>query len=200
MSSDKQSQTVSGKKWVVTYTQSDVDTIREQIQQGEAAKRRLLFVTLVVTAAALVGAIILLATSYSLYASSQSARDKIAQDFQALKQQSDKWNKELQEIHTREATAAREREEARSRLDGMLHSALSEGANSRDIAALAEMVFNLPDHEVTIEKKPPDNMFRNWKVNTGGGTSVYALVGGLVDGKWVIYSNLVSKRGADDSQ
>jgi hypothetical protein len=44
-------------------------------------------------------------------------------------------------------------------------------------------------------KIPPSNLFRNWKAqNESGSTDVYTLVGGNVKGKWVIYSNLISRQ------
>jgi cell division protein FtsB len=198
MSSDKSSQSShKTHEWMVTYTQSDVDTIREQIEQGEAAKRRFLFLTLIVTAAALAGAIILLVTSYSLYSSGQSARNKLAEDYASLKKGADETAAELSKIKAREADDARARSEAQARLSGVLPTALAGGG--RDVSTLAEMVYSLPDHQVQVGRKPPDELFRNWKVHAGGVTSVYTLVGGFVDGKWVIYSNLVARRSADEA-
>ena len=55
--SDKTSPSASSsrKEWAVSYTQSDDDTIREQIQQDQAARRRLFLVALMLTAGALAG-------------------------------------------------------------------------------------------------------------------------------------------------
>ncbi|HYL98100.1 MAG TPA: hypothetical protein VEZ90_04035 [Blastocatellia bacterium] len=199
MSSEKSSPHSAAKReWMVTYTQSDVDTIREQIAQGEAAKRRLLFLTLIVTAAALAGTIILLLTSYGLYSSSQSARSKLTEENAALKKQANDATAELSSIKAKEARDASTRSDAQTRLNGILPAAL--GGGGRDSATLAEMVYSLPDHQIQIARKPPDEMFRNWKVHSGGTTSVYTLVGGFVDGKWVIYSNLVARRSADEDR
>ncbi|MGH9821841.1 MAG: hypothetical protein ACREDR_01070 [Blastocatellia bacterium] len=199
MSSDKSSRSSSEKKeWMVTYTQRDVDALREQIEQEEAGKRRFLFLTLIVTAAALAGAIILLVTSYSLYSAGQSARARLSEDNASLKKQADQINAELSAFKTKQASDARTRSEAQERLNGVLPAALSGGG--REVSTLAEMVYGLPDHEIQIQRKPPDGIFHNWKVHRGGATRVYALVGGVVDGKWVIYSNLVSRRSAEEDQ
>ena len=56
------------------------------------------------------------------------------------------------------------------------------------------MVHALPNSKVELDSKPPDKLFRNWKVTIGGATETYTLVGGFVDGKWVVYSNLVARR------
>src|SRR5262245_53822551 len=78
-----------------TYTQNDVDTLREQIEQNEAAKRRWLLLLLLIVSGALVGAIVLLSTTYALYSSGQSDQQKVAQENISLKSQLDKCQKDL---------------------------------------------------------------------------------------------------------
>jgi hypothetical protein len=58
------------------------------------------------------------------------------------------------------------------------------------------MVSALPYGKVELDTKPPDKLFRNWKVTKGATTEIYTLVGGFVDGKWVVYSNLVARKSA----
>ena len=126
MSLDKTPQSPSGTKgWMVTYTQSDVDTIREQIEQREADKRRLLFLTLVVVAAALAGAIILLTVLGSLYSGARSAHTRLSQDYAALKKQSDQCAAELSSIKAREEGDARTRAEAQAKFENLLPAAAS---------------------------------------------------------------------------
>jgi len=60
------------------------------------------------------------------------------------------------------------------------------------------MLYNLPDHQIELDHKPPDSIFKNWRVKSGEITSTYALVGGFVDGKWIIYSNLIAKSNRPD--
>ncbi|HKV40889.1 MAG TPA: hypothetical protein VJX67_16890 [Blastocatellia bacterium] len=192
---DKSSrQSSPSRAFTVSYTQGDVDTLREQIEQDEASKRRLLRMALLVTAVALAGVVVLLTTTYSLYAKSQSARQKLSGELAAVKSQSAQCAAELGAIKASEARDAQTRSDAEARLRQLLPAALSETGEVRDVAALAQTVYSLPDHAVQIERKPPNTMFKNWKVRSGEATSVYTLVGGFVDGKWVIYSNLVSRR------
>ena len=75
--------------FAVHYGQSDVDTIREQIEQTEAMKRRWLFLAMIISIAALVGAIVLLSTNYALYSSSESDKKKLTQENAALKSRVD---------------------------------------------------------------------------------------------------------------
>jgi cell division protein FtsB len=178
-------------EWAVSYNQSDVDNIRQQIEQTESAKRRWLFLALLITIAALVGAIVLLSTNYALYSSSESEKKRLVQENAALKQRLDQTQQQLDAKMAKETTEAQTRAEAQAKLDKLLPAVLNDNAGGGEVASFARMVYNLPNRRVELDRKPPDKLFRNWKVNNGRETEVYTLVGGLVDGKWVVYSNLV---------
>jgi cell division protein FtsB len=173
-----------------TYTQNDVDTLREQIEQNEAGKRRWLFLLLLLTAAALVGALILLSTSYALYSSSESEKARLAEENTGLKSQLAKNEKELNLYVEKEKKQNEAVAKARESIDKMLTSALG-GAN---VSGFARLVYESPLSRVEVDRLPPSSLFHNWKVqNEAGGTEVYTLVGGNIKGKWVIYSNLISR-------
>jgi len=180
----------------VSYTQRDVETIREQIEQEQSARRRLLVLALLVITAALVGAIVLLSTSYGLYSRSQAQKQELGGENSALKAQTAQCNQELTDLQQKQAIFDRTRSDARTRLDKALPAALAPG--SREASTLASMVYSLPDHQVEVDRKPPDTIFRNWKIKSGDVISTYALVGGFVDGKWIIYSNLIGKSNKQD--
>ena len=76
------------QNFAVHYGQSDVDTIREQIEQTEAMKRRWLFMAMIVSIAALIGAIVLLSTNYALYSSSESDKKSLVHENTASNQRS----------------------------------------------------------------------------------------------------------------
>jgi cell division protein FtsB len=181
-------------EWAVNYNQSDVDNLREQIEQTESAKRRWLLLALVISIAALVGAIVLMSTSYALYSSSESEKKRLTQENAALKQRADQTQQQLDVKIAKEASDAQIRADAQAKLDKLLPAVLNDNASGGEVASFARMVYNLPDRRVELERKPSDKLFRNWKLTNGGVTEVYTLVGGLVDGKWVVYSNLVAKR------
>src|SRR5213080_4332117 len=82
-------------EYSVNYNQSDVDNIRAQIEQTESAKRRWLFLILVICIAALVGSIIWLLTNYALYSASESEKKRLTQENAALKQHVDQLQKDL---------------------------------------------------------------------------------------------------------
>lgn len=181
-------------EWAVSYNQSDVDNIRDQIEQTESAKRRWLFLALVVTIAALVGAIVLLSTTYALYSSSESAKKKLAQENAALKSRADQTQQQLDSKNAQETKQAEARADAQTKLQTLLPAVLRGSASPGEVASFARMVHALPNSRVELDSKPPDKLFRNWRVTVGSTTETYTLVGGVADGKWVVYSNLVARR------
>jgi len=181
------------REFTVNYTQRDVDAIREQIEQGQAAKRRLIVLTLIVVLAALVGALILLSTSYGLYTKSNSDRQRLTDENAGFKSQAEKCEQQLAAKKAQEEKAAQLKAEAQAKMDKVLPAVLSAAANPRDGASLAQMIYNLPQHMIETEHKPPDSIFHNWRVVNGSATETYTLVGGFYEGKWVIYSDLVAR-------
>jgi cell division protein FtsB len=185
---------VPRNQWAVSYNQNDVDMIREQIEQNEAGKRRWLFLALVVTVAALVGAIVLVSSSYALYSKSESEKRQLSDENAALKTASDQYQQQL-----KVATAAQEREaqtraDAQARLGTLMPAVLRSSASDADTGAFARMVYNMPHGRVETDQQPPNKLFRNWRYNSADGLEVYTLVGGFVDGKWIIHSNLVARK------
>lgn len=184
-------------EWAVNYNQSDVDNIRDQIEQTESAKRRWLFLVLVISIAALAGSIVLLSTNYALYSSSESDKKKLAQENAALKSRVDQTQQQLDAKTAQERKEAELSAQAQERLSKLLPAVLRGNASTSDIASFARMVHDLPHGRLELTSKPPDKLFRNWRVNEGSGTEVYTLVGGVVDGKWVVCSNLVGRKAED---
>ena len=156
----------------------------------------MLLLVLIVAIAALAGAIILLSTNYALYSSSQSSKKKLEQEHAELKSRADQTQQQLDAKTAKETSDAGSRAEAQTRLDKLLPAVLSGGG---EVGTFARMIYNLPNRRIELERKPPDKLFRNWRVTTGSTTETYTLVGGFVDGKWVVYSNLVA-RGSTQTQ
>ena len=189
----------SRKEWSVSYSQSDVETIREQIEQEQSARRRILLLALVVIAGALVGAIALLSTSYGLYSRSLSQKQALNDENSALKAQAAECNQQLSDLKQKQAISDQTAAEASAKLQKILPAALAPSGGGHEASTLAAMVYSLPAHQVEVDHKPPDGLFRNWRVKGGDVTSTYAMVGGFVDGKWIIYSNLIG-RGAREER
>jgi|SRR5689334_15050719 len=178
----------------IHYAQSDIDTIRDQIEQTEAMKRRWLFLIMIISVAALAGAIVLLSTNYALYSSSESEKKKLVEENAALKSRSEQTQQQLEAKTAEEQKQAAARAEAQKKLQTTLPSILRGNPGSVEVGRFAKMVYDLPDHQVDLQSKPPDKIFRNWKIGTGENAETYSLVGGFVDGKWVISSSLIARR------
>ena len=185
---------VPRNQWAVSYNQNDVDMIREQIEQNEAAKRRWLFLALVVTIAALVGAVILVSSSYALYSKSEAEKRQLSDENAALKTASDQYQQQLKVATAAQEREANERADAQAKLGTLMPAVQRSNASDSDTGAFARMVYNMPHGRVETEQQPPNKLFRNWRYNSAEGTETYTLVGGFVDGKWVIHSNLVARK------
>jgi cell division protein FtsB len=181
------------REYAIHYGQSDIDTIREQIEQNEAMKRRWLFMAMIISIAALVGAIVLLSTNYALYSSSESDRKALVQDNAKLKARAEQAEQQLDLRNAQDVKQTQARAETQTKLQTLSLAVLRGSANPGEVASYARMIHSLPNSRVELDSKPPDKLFRNWKVTVGSVTETYTLVGGFVDGKWVIYSNLVAR-------
>jgi hypothetical protein len=178
----------------ITYSQRDVDAIREQIEQTESSKRRALLLALGLCIAALIGSIAWLSTNYALYFSSESANQKLIQENAALRLRADQTQQQLDSANAELGKHSQQRAEAQAKFEKLLPEVLRGNASPNQFATFAQMVHSEASGRIELDQKPPDKLFRNWKVSGGDEPGVYALVGGFVDGKWVVYSNLVSRR------
>lgn len=95
-------------------------------------------------------------------------------------------------VIAKEASEGQTRADAQAQFERLPLAALDD--NLGEVASFALMVYKLPNSRLELDYKPPDKLFRKWKVNAGSTSEVYTLVGGFVDGKWVVYSNLVARR------
>lgn len=181
-------------QWTINYTQGDVDTIREQIEQTESAKRHWLVLAFVIALAVLAASIALLSTNYALYSSSQKDKKNLVEENTALKARVDQTQQQLDGKTAQEAKDAQARAEAESRLSKLMPAVLSGKASGGEMASFARMVYYVPNSRVELGERPPNELFRNWKVTTGSTTEVFTMTGGFVDGKWVVYSNLIARK------
>jgi len=186
--------TRSNDERTVTYGQRDVDAIREQIEQTESSKRRALLLALGFCIAALVGSIAWLSTNYALYFSSESANQKLTQENAALRLRADQTQQQLDLANAALAKQSQHKADAQAKFEKLLPDVLRGSASPGEVASFAQMVHSEASGRLELDQKPPDKLFRNWRVSGGDEPGVYALVGGFVDGKWVVYSNLVSRR------
>ena len=181
-------------QWTINYTQGDVDTIRQQIEQTESAKRHWLVLAFIIALAVLAASIALLSTNYALYSSSEKDKKNLVEENAALKARVDKTQQQLDGKTAQETKDAQARAEAESRLSKLMPVVLGEKAGGGEMASFARMVYYVPNSRVELSERPPNELFRNWKVTTGSTTEVFTMTGGFVDGKWIVYSNLIARK------
>jgi len=181
-------------QWTINYSQGDVDSIREQIEQTESAKRHWLVLAFIIALAVLAASIALLSTNYALYSSSEKDKKNLVEENAALKARVDKTQQQLDGKTAQETKDAQARAEAESRLSKLMPVVLGEKAGGGEMASFARMVYYVPNSRVELSERPPNELFRNWKVTTGSTTEVFTMTGGFVDGKWIVYSNLIARK------
>jgi len=182
----------------ISYSQSDIDTIRDQIQQLEASKRHWLLLGFIIALAAFVGAVFLLGNTHRLYSVSESRQDQLKAENASLRASLEQTKRDLD---TATAVLEKQRQDAaqrETRFQNLLRPVLNGGARATDIGEFARMVSSLPSARIELGSKPPQSLFRNWKFTDGRTTETYTLVGGFVDGKWAVTSNLIARRSATD--
>jgi hypothetical protein len=176
------------------YSQQEYEMVRRQTIQIEAEKRALLrwafMVSLGVIAALLLAAIWLF-TQYS------TADSKIeAAEARAVKAESEfkKVSTELAEkkaiLDKQAATAAAQNQT----LNSLIPKAISGTATDYELSSLAHAIFeSRTDHRIELPRIPPDDILRRYRYRVGAEVYTYTLVAGLLNDKWVLYSNLVGK-------
>jgi hypothetical protein len=175
------------------YSQQEFEMVRRQTIQIEAEKRAFLRLALTVISALFLASLMLLTVLYRNY----SAADDKYQSAEAR----------AKEFETKFQAASRELVEKKAILDKMAEKGAKQNAviasNTQkmidrtatidEIAALAHAIYQQPGHSIPLPSIPPDNVLRNYKIRVDGRLHTYVLVAGQVDGKWILYSNLLRK-------
>ena len=177
----------------ISYSQRDVETIRSQVIECESLKRRWMVLGLLISTVALVISIVLLSSSYALYARTEAANEQLTLQNSTISQRAAALDQELESRKAQDAERQRAIAEANETLQGLFPSLGSSSVSSAAAGRFARAVYETGGRFET-RSKPPDKLFRNWKVTTDTGNEIYTLVGGFVDGNWRIYSNLVARR------
>lgn len=172
--------------------------VRRQTIQIESEKRAFLRLALTVVSALLVASLLLTAVLYRNYSVAddklQSAEDR-ARDAEA------KYQGASRELAEKKATLDKLNEKAANQnavIKSITPKLIGNVASNEEIAALAHAIYQQPGHSITLPSIPPDNVLRRYKIRADGQTNTYVLVAGLVDGKWVLYSNLLARKIAEN--
>jgi hypothetical protein len=175
------------------YSQQEYDMMRRQTMQIEAEKRTLLRTGLMIVAVLLTISLLLLGYLYRQYSISGSVVSAAESRAAASDSQYQVCAKELSEkkgiLDAQSAELA-----ARNKvIEDVLPKVMRKQGSDADVARLAHAIYAQPGHVIALPGVPPDEILRRMRYRTGNATFAYVLIAGLVDSKWLLYSNLVGK-------
>lgn len=176
------------------YSQQEYEMVRRQTMQIEAEKRAVLRWALMVVTGGLALTLIALGWMYQQYSTADNkveaadtARNKAEADLKKTSQEL----AEKKAILDKQATTAAQQN---STLGNLVPQAVSGTAGDAEMAALAHAIYEgRTGHAIELPRVPPDKILRRYRYRVGADTLSYVLVAGQVDGKWLLYSNLVGK-------
>jgi cell division protein FtsL len=176
------------------YSQQEYETVRRQTMQIEAEKRALLRFMVVVLAILLIGALLVAGMFYGMYHRNISIADGSAARIEALQKQLDETTRALAEKTAQLEKITNAAKQQEQQLETMISKVLNKSASTTEIGEFAHAVYESPGRRVEVPRLPPNELFtRFYRYRTPDGKSQkFVLVAGELDGKWVIYSNLLS--------
>jgi septal ring factor EnvC (AmiA/AmiB activator) len=175
------------------YSQQEFEMVRRQTIQIEAEKRAFLRLALTVVSALFIASLLLLTVVYRNYS---AADDKYESSEARAKDFEMKFQATSRELAEKKATLDKLNEKAAQQnavIAANTQKMIDRTASNDEIAALAHAVYQQPGHSIPLPSIPPDNVLRNYKIRVDDRLHTYVLVAGQVDGKWILYSNLLRK-------
>ena len=177
------------------YTQQEYEMVRRQTLQIESEKRIFLRLALVVVILLFTGSLLVIGWMYRQYSSAES-RVAIARD------ETSRYRTDLEmvrgELQEKLAILAREtsaRQQVESAINSILPRVVAGTARDFEIAELAHAVYQKPGHMIQLPSKAPDIIHQGkYRLRIENRPYSYILIIGLLDGKWVLYSNLVKNQ------
>ncbi len=165
--------------------------VRRQTMQIEAEKRAVLRLALIVVTVLFAISLLLSGLMYRSY-SSADGKVRAAED-------------RARELDTKFQSASRELAEKKAILEknaanlakqntvieSIVPKMLSRTVRDIEMAELAHAIFQQPEHWIPLAAIPPNNVLRRYRIRVDGRLHSYVLVAGMVDGRWVLYSNLL---------
>jgi cell division protein FtsL len=172
------------------YSQEEYDQVRRQTMQMEGEKRAVLRLGLIVVTLLLVAALLVLSAVWVHYRSregiAEAAEAKAGQAEAALAHTRTELEQKTQELE-RLTNVATKRSETVDRLTPRVVAHTS----AAEMAQFAHAVYETPGHMVELPKVPPNELLKRFKYTVNGQTRTYQVIPGFLNGKWVVYSNLV---------
>ncbi|HKX31887.1 MAG TPA: hypothetical protein VJ302_29645 [Blastocatellia bacterium] len=173
------------------YSQQEYDMVRRQTMQIEAEKRAVLRFALIVVTVLFASSLLAMGWMYRRYSSADSEVRTAESKVEQLESTLQETRRDLAEKKATLEKYSVEASKQSSVIESVVPTMLSKSARESELADLAHAIFQQPGHVITLPSIPPDNVLRRYKVRIDNRVNNYILVAGLVDGKWVLYSNLV---------
>jgi hypothetical protein len=172
--------------------QQELEMVRRQTIQIESEKRALLRLLLLIVSLLLLVALALLGFTYRSYRQSSGVVRAAELKAEAAESKFQQCDRELQEKKAQLEQSAQTVAQQQERVEALKNRVLSQGVSQGEVAEFARLVYLSPRRSVEVPRLPPNALFqRIWRFRAPDQTQVYVLVGGQVDGKPVIYSNLI---------
>jgi Tfp pilus assembly protein PilO len=173
------------------YSQQEYDMVRRQTMQIEAEKRAVLRMALIVVTVLLAASLLAIGWMYRRYSAADNevkAAEAKAAEFENKFQQTNRELAEKKATLDKYAAAATQQNDV---IESVVPRMLNRTARDTELAELAHAIFQQPGHVITLPSIPPDSVLRRYRIRIDGRAHSYVLVAGQVDGKWVLYSNLL---------
>jgi len=176
------------------YSQQEYDMMRRQTLQIESEKRTLLRTLLIIVAILLAISLLVLVFFYRHYSVSSELIGSAETRAAASESQYQACSKELAEKKAILDGQAGEAAKQDKLVNDIMPRVLRNQSSDAEIARFSHAIYAQAGHMVALPSIPPDRLLsRRFRYRAGGQLLTYVLVAGLIDGQWVIYSNLVGR-------
>ena len=177
------------------YSQQEYEMFRRQMMQIEAEKRAVLRYALVLVTMLFAGSLGLLGWIYAGFSTAEkrviTANQKTAERESELSLVRD----ELREktlLLNKDSSA---RAEVDATINRLVPRVVSGDAGDAELGELAHAVFQRPGHVIPLPSRAPDIIHQGkYRIRIQNRPYSYMLIIGLLDGRWVLYSNLVKNQ------
>jgi len=177
------------------YSQQEYEMFRRQMMQIEAEKRAVLRYGLVLVTILFAGSLGLLGWIYAGFSTAEkrvvTANQKTAERESELSQVREELREKTLQLN-RDSSARAAVDATISRL---VPRVISGDAGDSELAELAHAIFQRPGHVIPLPARAPDIIHQGkYRIRIQNRPYSYMLIIGLLDGRWVLYSNLVKNQ------
>jgi hypothetical protein len=175
------------------YSQQEYDMMRRQTLQVEAEKRAIFKTLLTGVSIILALSLLILGYLYRQYSQSSSLISAAEARAALAESQFQQANQELQDKRAQLEGIAQREAQRNEKINTLVPAVMRKGASDSEIASLAHAIYETPGRVIELPGIPPDSILRRYRYRSGGEVRAYVLVAGNVNGKWLLYSNLVAR-------